>query len=91
MLGAAIVRGAACTVNDIMDRGFDAQVGKYSQSRDVSLDSHLIIERTKGRPLPSGRVTVVGASVFLAIQYVLAAAYFAGLKNAALVTSETSH
>lgn len=28
LLGAAIVRGAACTVNDIMDRGFDAQVGK---------------------------------------------------------------
>ncbi|KAF7798288.1 hypothetical protein EIP86_009507 [Pleurotus ostreatoroseus] len=41
------------------------------------------VERTKGRPLPSGRVTVVGASVFLAIQYVLAAAYFTGLKNAA--------
>lgn len=30
--GAFILRSAACTVNDIFDRKFDAAVGKYSWS-----------------------------------------------------------
>ena len=39
-IGAIVMRGAGCTVNDIIDRKIDARV-----------------ERTKGRPLPSGQVS----------------------------------
>jgi 4-hydroxybenzoate polyprenyltransferase len=46
--GAVIMRGAGCTVNDIVDRNIDAQV-----------------ERTLQRPIPSGRITVNAALVFL--------------------------
>jgi 4-hydroxybenzoate polyprenyltransferase len=49
-IGAVVMRGAGCTVNDIIDRNIDAQV-----------------ERTRGRPLPSGQVGLFGALVFLAI------------------------
>ncbi len=48
-VGAFVMRGAGCVVNDLWDREADAKV-----------------ERTKSRPLPSGRVTVTGAFVFLA-------------------------
>jgi 4-hydroxybenzoate polyprenyltransferase len=50
-VGAVVMRGAGCTVNDIIDRKIDAQV-----------------ERTRGRPLPSGEVSLFGALVFLALQ-----------------------
>jgi 4-hydroxybenzoate polyprenyltransferase len=51
VIGAIVMRGAGCTVNDIADRNFDAQVA-----------------RTKQRPIPSGRVSVKQAFVFLAVQ-----------------------
>ncbi|CAA7623585.1 4-hydroxybenzoate octaprenyltransferase [Magnetospirillum sp. UT-4] len=50
-IGAVVMRGAGCTINDIADREFDAKV-----------------ERTKGRPIPSGAVSVVQALAFLALQ-----------------------
>ncbi len=50
-IGAIVMRGAGCTVNDIIDRKIDAQV-----------------ERTRGRPLPSGQVGLMGASIFLALE-----------------------
>lgn len=50
-IGAVVMRGAGCTVNDMMDRNIDAAV-----------------ERTRGRPLPSGQVTLRQALVFLAAQ-----------------------
>lgn len=49
-VGAFVMRGAGCAVNDLWDREADAMV-----------------ERTKGRPLPSGRVSVFGALIFLGI------------------------
>jgi len=49
-IGAFVMRGAGCIVNDLWDREADAMV-----------------ERTKGRPLPSGRVSVFGAFVFLSV------------------------
>ncbi len=52
--GAVVMRGAGCTVNDILDRRIDAEV-----------------ERTRGRPLPSGRVGVREALTFLALQLAL--------------------
>ncbi len=36
LVGAAIIRGAACTVNDIMDRKFDAGVGESIEDSIVS-------------------------------------------------------
>ncbi len=54
-LGAVAMRGAGCTINDIIDRNIDAQ-----------------IERTRGRPLPSGQVSIFGAVVFLAVLLALA-------------------
>ncbi|KAH9974430.1 4-hydroxybenzoate polyprenyl transferase [Lactifluus volemus] len=53
LIAAFIVRGSACTINDIFDRDFDAGV-----------------ERTKGRPLASGRVSVFAAVVYLIVQYI---------------------
>ncbi|MEW5728145.1 MAG: 4-hydroxybenzoate octaprenyltransferase [Pseudomonadota bacterium] len=50
-IGAVVMRGAGCTVNDIADHEFDAQVA-----------------RTRGRPIPSGAVSVRQAAVFLAAQ-----------------------
>jgi 4-hydroxybenzoate polyprenyltransferase len=47
-LGAVVMRGAGCTLNDIVDRDFDARV-----------------ERTRGRPIASGAVTVGHAIVFM--------------------------
>ncbi len=53
-IGAVVMRGAGCTVNDIIDRNIDAQV-----------------ERTKGRPLPSGQIGLFGALVFLSLLLLL--------------------
>ena len=47
-VGAVVMRGAGCVVNDIIDRDIDAQVA-----------------RTRNRPLPSGRVTLRQAVLFL--------------------------
>jgi 4-hydroxybenzoate polyprenyltransferase len=54
LIGAVIMRGAGCTLNDIADRDFDAAV-----------------ERTKNRPIASGRITRKQAFVFLVVQALL--------------------
>ncbi|KAI5891015.1 UbiA prenyltransferase [Schizophyllum commune H4-8] len=59
LLGAWLIRGSACTVNDIFDRDMDAGV-----------------ERTRGRPLPSGRISVRAATIYLLVQYALGLAFF---------------
>ncbi|MEO3432725.1 4-hydroxybenzoate octaprenyltransferase [Inquilinus sp. CAU 1745] len=48
-VGAVVMRGAGCTINDLFDRDIDGRV-----------------ERTRGRPIPSGRVSVLQALLFLA-------------------------
>jgi 4-hydroxybenzoate polyprenyltransferase len=48
-IGAMVMRGAGCTLNDIIDRDIDAKVA-----------------RTRGRPIPSGAVSVKAAVIFLA-------------------------
>ena len=47
-LGAIVMRGAGCVVNDLWDRDADGKV-----------------KRTKKRPIPSGKVSVFGAIIFL--------------------------
>jgi 4-hydroxybenzoate polyprenyltransferase len=54
LVGAIVMRGAGCTLNDIVDRDYDGRVA-----------------RTKGRPIPSGRVSVKQALVFLVVQCLL--------------------
>jgi 4-hydroxybenzoate polyprenyltransferase len=49
-IGAVVMRGAGCVVNDLADRKIDAAV-----------------ERTRNRPLASGRVSVASALVFLVL------------------------
>ncbi|KAI0062575.1 4-hydroxybenzoate polyprenyl transferase [Artomyces pyxidatus] len=61
LVAAFIVRGSACTINDIFDREFDAGV-----------------ERTKGRPLASGRVSVFAAVVYLIAQYIAGIILYSG-------------
>ena len=53
-IGAVVMRGAGCTVNDILDRDLDARV-----------------ERTRGRPIPSGQVTARQAALFMVFQMLL--------------------
>jgi 4-hydroxybenzoate polyprenyltransferase len=50
-IGAIVMRGAGCTLNDMADVDFDAKV-----------------ERTKNRPIASGRISRKAATVFLAAQ-----------------------
>lgn len=50
-VGSLVMRGAGCTLNDIVDRDIDAQV-----------------TRTRGRPIPSGAVSVKQALGFLGAQ-----------------------
>src|SRR5437764_1595881 len=64
-VGAVVMRGAGCTLNDIADREFDAKVA-----------------RTRLRPLPSGRVTVPQALVFMAAQLIVGAAILLSLNRA---------
>jgi 4-hydroxybenzoate polyprenyltransferase len=54
LLGAIVMRGAGCTLNDLADADFDAKV-----------------ERTRERPIPSGRVSKSQALVFLALQLII--------------------
>jgi 4-hydroxybenzoate polyprenyltransferase len=54
LLGAIIMRGAGCTLNDIVDRNYDG-----------------LVARTMSRPIPSGRVSVKQALIFLVSQCLL--------------------
>jgi 4-hydroxybenzoate polyprenyltransferase len=67
-VGAVVMRGAGCTLNDIIDRDFDARV-----------------ERTRGRPLPSGALSLQRALVFLLLQLVLGAAVLFSLDRLAIL------
>jgi len=66
-LGAVVMRGAGCTLNDIVDRKFDGAV-----------------ERTRGRPIPSGRVAVWQAVLFLILQLGLGAAVLLTMNRLAI-------
>ena len=70
---AIVMRGAGCTVNDIIDRKIDAQV-----------------ERTRGRPLPSGQVGLFGALVFLGILLTLGLAVLVQLNRLTIVLGVAS-
>ena len=68
-IGAVVMRGAGCTLNDIADRHYDGQVGR----------------RTRLRPLPSGAVTVRQAMGFLLLQSAAGAAVLLSLNRASVI------
>ncbi|KAJ7137444.1 4-hydroxybenzoate polyprenyl transferase [Mycena crocata] len=57
-VAAFLMRGSACTINDIFDRKMDAGV-----------------ERCKTRPLASGRISVLAATLYLLAQYAAGVAF----------------
>jgi 4-hydroxybenzoate polyprenyltransferase len=67
-LGAVVMRGAGCTLNDIADRDYDGQVA-----------------RTRLRPIPSGRVSVRQAVIFMVAQLAIGAAILVSLNRASLL------
>jgi len=67
-LGAIVMRGAGCTLNDIADRDFDGMVA-----------------RTRTRPIPSGRVSVKAAAVFMLAQLAIGAAILLSLNRASIL------
>jgi 4-hydroxybenzoate polyprenyltransferase len=67
-LGAVVMRGAGCTLNDIADRDYDGQVA-----------------RTRLRPIPSGRVSVMQAAVFMAAQLAIGAVILFSLNRASIL------
>lgn len=71
--GAVIMRGAGCTINDIADHKFDAQV-----------------ERTRGRPIPSGAVSLGRAWAFLAAQLLAGLVILLHLNGAAIAWGAAS-
>jgi 4-hydroxybenzoate polyprenyltransferase len=67
-LGAVVMRGAGCTLNDIADREYDGRVA-----------------RTRLRPLPSGRVTVPRAVVFMLLQLAVGAAILLSFNRSSIL------
>ena len=67
-LGAVVMRGAGCTLNDIADREYDGKVA-----------------RTRLRPIPSGRVSVMQAAFFMAAQLAVGAAILFSLNRTSIM------
>jgi 4-hydroxybenzoate polyprenyltransferase len=67
-LGAIVMRGAGCTLNDIADRDYDGQVA-----------------RTRLRPIPSGRVSLRQAAIFMILQLAIGAAILVSLNRASIL------
>jgi 4-hydroxybenzoate polyprenyltransferase len=76
LVGAFILRSSACTINDILDRNMDACVGQFTACQPKARHLFTHPERTKNRPLPSGRLSVFAASIFLSSQYAIGIAFF---------------
>lgn len=69
-LGALVMRGAGCTINDMWDKSLDKSVGQFPYTILHSLPPSevSVIERTKERPLARGDITQTQALAFLAGQ-----------------------
>ncbi|KAF4582560.1 hypothetical protein EYR38_002688 [Pleurotus pulmonarius] len=73
MIGSFLLHSAGCIWDDIVDRNLDAQVGKSPTPLPFASaipSSSPMIERTKKRPLPSGRVSVRGALVWMTVNII---------------------
>lgn len=66
-IGALVMRGAGCTINDMWDRNLDKAVGMWTN--DVSSSStDCVEERTRERPLARGDISRPQAVGFLGLQ-----------------------
>lgn len=84
-LGAFLLRGTAVTFNDICDRKLDRFVGK-ARNRLLPPDHTVKLifsERTKGRPLATGAISVQAASVLLVLEILLCTVFFWSLNRPA--------
>jgi len=68
LIGAVVMRGAGCVVNDLWDRDIDK-----------------LVERTRGRPLASGTVTVKQGFTFLAALLLIGACILLSLSKMAII------
>lgn len=68
LIGAVVMRGAGCVVNDLWDRDIDKRV-----------------ERTRGRPLASGSVSVKQGFAFLAGLLLIGACILLSLSQTAII------
>ena len=73
LVGAVAMRGAGCTLNDIVDKDIDAKV-----------------ERTRGRPIPAGQVTMNAAWAWLFVQCTIGLLVLTQLPRAAQLTALAS-
>lgn len=68
-LGALVMRGAGCTINDMWDKDLDKGVGTYQHMYSLVSESSIVKpERTKTRPLAAGDITPTQAFAFLGLQ-----------------------
>lgn len=72
-VGAFVMRGAGCTINDILDRDYDSQV-----------------ERTRGRPIPSGAISLTQALAFLLLELAVGLAILLPMNRAAVAVGAAS-
>lgn len=82
-VGAIVMRGAGCVINDMWDARMDRMVGESrrcvpcallfprSDRKSVRVGAQLISERTKSRPIAAGEITHTQATAFLASQMAL--------------------
>lgn len=68
--GSFFMRGAGCTINDILDVKYDLKV-----------------KRTKGRPLPSNKISKKNALIFLIIQLLLGLAVLVNFNKYSIIFS----
>ena len=91
-VGTMLIHSAQCVLNDVCDIEFDHLVGAAFQ-RPVGLDGYspapFYPERTKSRPLPSGRATVRGAVAFL-LALALPALYLLSYANSTTYVTAAS-
>ena len=67
-LGALVMRGAGCTINDMWDKNLDKAVGKFPHHLMFICPLKYNTERTKERPLARGDLSQRQALVFLGAQ-----------------------
>jgi 4-hydroxybenzoate polyprenyltransferase len=67
-IGAIVMRGAGCTLNDIADREYDGRVA-----------------RTRLRPIPSGRISVKQALIFMAALLAIGAAILLSFNRTSII------
>lgn len=80
-VGALVMRGAGCTINDLWDRKLDKAVGEFilvsttvqsvCRCKTYVLSTRVFyphLERTKERPLARGDITPGQAFAFLGVQ-----------------------